>query len=173
LVCTCPGSSQFEPFLEWIVAVANTASPPLVHSVSYGDVESDLSATMMQRFSTEVAKLGIRGVSVIVSSGDDGAGNNPARGGAQFCKFSPSFPASSPYVTTIGATQGPEEGTAEIACSSKTNGVISSGGGFSNVFPMPTYQSKAVIGYFHISGKTGGFNRTGRAYPDVSLLGHN
>jgi len=169
-----PGSSQFEPFLEWIIAVANVSNPPLVHSVSYGDMESDLSPEMMNRFSVEVQKLGLRGVSVIVSSGDDGVGNNPIRNGKQFCGWNPSFPASDPFVTTIGATQGPESGLPEIGCSSKAGGVISSGGGFSKVFTQPKYQKEAVQGFLdQIAGKKSGFNATGRAYPDVSLLGYN
>jgi subtilase family serine protease len=53
-------------------------------------------------------------------AGDDGVGNFPARQGAQYCGFNPSFPASSPYVVAVGATQGPEAGNPEIACSSLT-----------------------------------------------------
>jgi subtilase family serine protease len=41
--------------------------------------------------------------------------------------FCLSFPASSPYVTAVGATQGPESGTAEIVCTSDAGGVITTG----------------------------------------------
>ena len=48
-----------------------------------------------------------------------------------------------------------------------------SGGGFSNIFPQPDYQSTAVENYLDALGSTnaGLFNRTGRAFPDVSAQG--
>lgn len=59
----------------------------------------------------------------------------------------PSFPATCPYVTSVGATQmnsGSSVSDPESACAS----VIYSGGGFSNVFAQPSYQSSAVSSYF-------------------------
>jgi len=41
--------------------------------------------------------------------------------------YFPSFPATSPYVTAVGATMGPESGTEEIACQSQLGGVITTG----------------------------------------------
>jgi len=41
--------------------------------------------------------------------------------------YFPSFPATSPYVTAVGGTQGPESGTEEIACQSQEGGVITTG----------------------------------------------
>ena len=43
-------------------------------SVSYGDHERTLSAEYMERINLEFQKIGIRGVSVLFASGDDGAG---------------------------------------------------------------------------------------------------
>ena len=50
-----------------------------------------------------------------------------------------------------------------------------SGGGFSNIFGRPDYQSAAVEGYLDALGSTndGLFNRTGRAFPDVSAQSVN
>ena len=50
-----------------------------------------------------------------------------------------------------------------------------SAGGFSNIFPQPSYQASAVSGYLTTLGQTnaGLFNATGRAYPDVSTQGVN
>lgn len=56
------------------------------------------------------------------------------------------FPSTCPYVTSIGATQinpGATVADPEVACQE----VIFSGGGFSNVFPMPSYQQAAVQNY--------------------------
>ena len=74
----------------------------------------------------------------------------------------------SPYlishsVTTVGATTNQPD---EVAASF-------SGGGFSNLFPQPAYQSAAVASYLSKLGTnaTGLFNATGRAYPDVAAYG--
>ncbi|RPD55410.1 subtilisin-like protein, partial [Lentinus tigrinus ALCF2SS1-6] len=50
-----------------------------------------------------------------------------------------------------------------------------SGGGFSNIFPRPTYQSAAVENYLNTIGGTnaGLFNSSGRAFPDISARGVN
>jgi tripeptidyl-peptidase-1 len=89
--------------------------------------------------------------------------------------YFPTFPATSPYVTAVGATQGPEAGDTEIACQSQEGGVITTGGGFSTYFPAPSWQQDAVEGYFtslhpeHTPRP--GYNPLGRGFPDVALLG--
>ena len=42
--------------------------------MSYGDHERTLSAEFMNRINLEFQKIGVRGVSVLFASGDDGAG---------------------------------------------------------------------------------------------------
>jgi hypothetical protein len=70
---------------------------------------------------------------------------------------------------------GPENGDPEIACQSQLGGVITTGGGFSTYNPTPSWQTDAVNAYFDaLDGRntpTSGFNRHGRGYPDVSLIG--
>eukprot|EP00475_Leptophrys_vorax_P018260 TRINITY_DN2489_c0_g1_i1.p1 TRINITY_DN2489_c0_g1~~TRINITY_DN2489_c0_g1_i1.p1 ORF type:complete len:558 (-),score=141.00 TRINITY_DN2489_c0_g1_i1:36-1709(-) len=168
--------SAQDPFVTWVEQASNAKNPPMVVSISYGGYES--STSDMNLFNTEAMKLGLRGVSIIVSSGDDGAANSAARSTASYCGYYASFPASSPYVTAVGATQGPESGKAEIACSSQTGGVVTSGGGFSKVYAQPGYQKNHVARYFQTArsenrSPVAGFNANGRGYPDVSLLGYN
>lgn len=70
---------------------------------------------------------------------------------------------TSPSVTTVGATTNqPDEAAASF-----------SGGGFSNYFAQPSYQSAAVASYLSKLGTnaTGLFNASGRAYPDVAAYG--
>jgi tripeptidyl-peptidase-1 len=74
--------------------------------------------------------------------------------------------------------KGPESDKPEISCSSDTGGVITSGGGFSNLYPRPSWQTSAVESYLAYinsssSTPTSGFNISGRAYPDISVLGYN
>lgn len=109
----------------------------------------------------------------------DGTYNNGDSG-----RFNPSFPGTCPYVTSVGATQVPTgtnivvdlaTGTQpEMACET----VIFSGGGFSNVFPIPAYQEAAVSHYLsHYPPPYGAdrYNNSGkvRAFPDVSANGAN
>ena len=68
-----------------------------VFSISYAGLE-DLSNTEQKRQCNELMKLGLQGVSVLVSSGDDGVGSNC--GGT----FQVKYPSSCPYVTSVGGT---------------------------------------------------------------------
>ncbi|XP_061222517.1 tripeptidyl-peptidase 1 isoform X3 [Neopsephotus bourkii] len=127
-----------EPFLAWLLLLSNMSSLPWVHSVSYGDDEDSLSVAYMERINVEFMKAAARGLTILFASGDDGAGCRRVRSGNH--TFRPSFPASSPYVTTVGGTtfKNPFLVTAEV-----TDYI--SGGGFSNVFPMPQYQASTPV----------------------------
>lgn len=166
-----------DSFLAWIKEVAATENPPLVHSISYGAVEPELPKAVANAFNTEAKKLGVQGVSIFVSSGDDGVANFQARKNPKKCGYNPSFPASSPYVTAVGATQGPESGDEEVACTSNGGGVITTGGGFSTIFSAPKYQQQAIADYFAglstAQQPAAGYVATGRGYPDVAMAGYN
>ena len=153
-----------EPFLEWMVAVGNMSEVPYVHSVSYGDVESSLSVTYMKRINVEFMKAGVRGLTILFASGDDGAA-------CKNDKFSPNFPVSSPYVTAVGGTALSNPFTI-----SGEYGYEISGGGFSNVFLQPSYQTEKVAFYLTKMENLPAqkyFNKTGRAYPDISALSNH
>lgn len=86
-------------------------------------------------------KLGLLGTSVFFGSGDDGVAEHKCLGPKRDV-FSPAQFPSCPYITAVGGTKlpaGGKVGDAEVAVES-----YSSGGGFSNVFPTPKYQQKAV-----------------------------
>jgi len=162
-----------DPFTDWVYAVDNEPNAPFVHSISYGGYEYE--STTMDSFNLELQKLGLRGMSVIISSGDDGVANYNARGDASQCGYNPSFPATSPFATAVGATQGPESNSDEVACTSSTGGLITTGGGFSTIFDRPSYQDKQVTNYLNIVSPQpyAGFNTKGRGIPDVAIMGHN
>merc|ERR1712166_506034 len=127
-------------FYEYLIAVAQQKEPVLVHSISYGAPEQEIESSAKDSFDTEMIKLGLMGVTVMASSGDDGVSSQAARStqqGKSACGYTPSFPASSPYVTAVGATQGIETGGPELACGSSTGGLISTGGGFSDYYEQP------------------------------------
>jgi tripeptidyl-peptidase-1 len=151
------------------------ANPPLVNSISYGSNEASLPSVLTKQFNNEAMKAGTIGVSIFVSSGDDGAAGSAARSSASACGYAPSFPATSPYVTAVGATQGPESNSKEVVCSSKTGGVITSGGGFSTKYAAPSWQTAAIATYLKTASPApvSGYSKTGRGYPDLALAGFN
>jgi len=157
-----------------------------VVSTSYGSNEADLSAKYEQRQCMEYMKLALKGVSILYSSGDFGvAGNggqciNPITGAYNNGSngiFNPSFPGTCPYVTSVGATMV-MNGSTVHSPESASERVIFSGGGFSNVFAMPSYQKQAMATYFAENAPPYGADRfnnsqTVRGYPDVSANGVN
>nr|KAF6325903.1 tripeptidyl peptidase 1 [Myotis myotis] len=154
-----------EPFLQWLLLLSNESALPPVHTASYGDDEDSLSSAYIQRVNTEFMKAAARGLTLLFASGDSGAGCWSTSGRHQ---FRPSFPASSPYVTTVGGTsfKNPFRVTSEVVD-------YISGGGFSNVFPRPSYQEEAVAKFLSSSPQlppSSYFNASGRAYPDVAAL---
>jgi len=60
-------------------------------------------------------KLGMQGVSIVLASGDSGVAGPAGDDNADGCLgtgqiFSPDFPATCPYITTVGATYLPPTG---------------------------------------------------------------
>ncbi|KAM9466602.1 tripeptidyl-peptidase 1 [Clarias gariepinus] len=168
-VFTNPGRHETqEPFLQWMLLLSNMSAVPWVHTISYGDDEDSLSTAYMNRINNEFMKAGLRGISMLFASGDSGAGCWHL---TKENVFRPSFPASSPYVTTVGGTsfKNPFKLTYEVTD-------FISGGGFSNVFAMPDYQVGAVSAYLKGAKSLppeSYFNRSGRAYPDMAALSDN
>lgn len=144
-------------------------------------------------------KLGLQGVSVVVASGDSGVGGRVGQNGhTNGCLgddgkvFNPDYPGTCPYLTMVGSTYIPPGGSVSTEGSEVATTSFSSGGGFSNIYPIPDYQKDAVEAYFTNAdpivqaypyysasnltgvGANGGiYNRNGRGYPDVSALGDN
>eukprot|EP01128_Nolandella_sp_AFSM9_P004292 TRINITY_DN18_c0_g1_i1.p1 TRINITY_DN18_c0_g1~~TRINITY_DN18_c0_g1_i1.p1 ORF type:complete len:585 (-),score=171.21 TRINITY_DN18_c0_g1_i1:111-1865(-) len=166
---------QGDIFMEFIQEVAKDPSPPQVYSISYGGPESLNPHSSMTGFNNELCKLGLRGITMFVASGDDGVAGSQARGNPSMCGFNPDYPASCPYITSVGATMGPEIQKPEEVCQSDAGSIITTGSGFSAFFTQPSYQSAAVANWF-ATGKNippkSMFATGGRAYPDVSALGN-
>jgi tripeptidyl-peptidase-1 len=139
----------------------------------------------------EYMKLGLAGTTFLFSSGDYGvAGNgdtcctNPSCAGGMYNTdssgtFNPGFPASCPYITAVGATQIKPNVTVNATSPEQAFETgIYSGGGFSNIFPLPKYQANAVSSYYstHAPPYTSmqyNDSQAVRGYPDVSANGAN
>merc|ERR1712137_69239 len=154
------------------------------------------AAGYVARTNTEFQKIGLKGTSLFAASGDSGA-NCRTDGGCTGTVLHASFPGSSPYITTVGATQlsNPEynldvtpaactalassykcaSGGTEVAVSQPVAG-FTSGGGFSTYTPRPSYQDTVVEQYLK-SGvalpPSTFFNSSNRGYPDVAAMGNN
>ncbi|PYH83323.1 subtilisin-like protein [Aspergillus uvarum CBS 121591] len=175
--------------------------PTNVISASYGQAEKDLPVAYTKRQCNEFLKLGLQGHSILFASGDYGVASFAGDGGnANGCLgpeakiFNPQYPSNCPYVTSVGGTMLYADQTYEDRESvmhvnlGGTASNFSSSGGFSNYFPQPEYQKKAVATYFKRAHLTypyyselevdfnttkGLYNRIGRAYPDVAANGAN
>ena len=89
----------------WLIEMANMLEPPLVMSISYGIEERWIDSNYMNAFNTQAIKLGVMGVTLLSSSGDDGATSWSVRDHPENCAYFPVFPNTSPYVLSVGGTQ--------------------------------------------------------------------
>ncbi|CAF1285942.1 unnamed protein product [Didymodactylos carnosus] len=164
---------------------------PLVYSISYGDSENEIGRSLVQICDFQFMKMGLTGKSVFVAAGDSGTSfvDNVCRD-----NFVSIYPASSPYITSVGGTQliGSDDNECKryiaqapnicleeiVAYTTPLTGCsITSGGGFSTFSMAPEYQKKHIDDYFQIGIDTlppvTFFNNSNRAYPDLSLLAFN
>ncbi|KAF3073462.1 Tripeptidyl-peptidase sed2 [Trichoderma lentiforme] len=161
-------SESLEPYLEFARHLLDLDDDqlPSVVSISYGANEQLFPKAYAQQVCDIFGQLGTRGVSIVVSSGDIGPGMScQSNDGTKKQKFMPSFPATCPYVTSVG-------GTFEISPEIAAN---FSSGGFSDYFDRPKWQDETVGKYLELHGEEWKdyYNPTGRGFPDVAAQGVN
>lgn len=168
--------------------------PTNVISISYGGGESDLPAYYLERQCNEIMKLGLQGTTVVMSSGDDGVGSyegdfglETGCAGPDATVFYPDADATCPYVLAVGSTQFNAVGNSSTEFTESATARFPSGGGFSNYFPAPEWQTSHIESYFdEVSLAFTGYETAGddfsevgdgvyhiggRGYPDVSAIG--
>merc|ERR1719261_319555 len=97
-------NSQYS-LLNWANQINSMSDAPLVHSVSYGNDEVQQSSTQyMYTCNTAFMKAGVRGLSILFASGDQGVCGRSGCGLFMHSVFHPDFPGASPYITTVGGT---------------------------------------------------------------------
>ncbi|TAQ90266.1 hypothetical protein B7494_g1422 [Chlorociboria aeruginascens] len=192
--------------------MCGTYVPTNVISLSYGGQEVDVPINYQKRQCLEYMKLGLQGVSFLFASGDSGvsASIDGPTGciGPDLNVFNPTWPGTCPYVTSVGATKVypgftvyDNESAVYDPAGFPYSVNYSSGGGFSNIYPIPDYQQAHVAAFFSdhnppypyysaltndtgditqlpdiaaLVGTSGGiYNRIGRGIPDVSANGDN
>ncbi|KAH9179049.1 subtilisin-like protein [Lactarius sanguifluus] len=127
-------SGTDDDLMSWLKYILDQENIPQTISISYSNVERTLSREYAINVCDQFAKLGVRGVSVIVSSGNNGIGDGTCMRDNGTVRFEPRFPGTCPYVTVVGGTTDYEP---EVAAEF-------SGGGFSDYFKRPTYQEEAA-----------------------------
>ncbi|KAF8260093.1 subtilisin-like protein [Lactarius quietus] len=154
-----------DAFQEWLKHLLAQKNIPRTISTSYGVPEKNLPPEYTAALCDLFMQLGARGVSVLFSTGDNGVGRGDCKDPSGVVRFSPTFPSTCPYVTSVGGTtkQLPEEAAPF------------SGGGFSNHFPRPEFQDEAVPTFLRKLGDqyAGLYNAAGRGIPDVSAQALN
>ncbi|KAH8979446.1 subtilisin-like protein [Lactarius akahatsu] len=154
-----------DEYLMWMAHLVPKEKIPQTMSVSYGVNEKDVPAEYAWSVCGMFMQLGARGVSILFSSGDNGVGVGNCQDTSGRVRFIPKFPATCPYITSVGGTTSSlPEVAAEL-----------SGGGFSNYFARPAYQNVVVPAFLRSLGNQydGMYNPGGRGVPDVSAQALN
>jgi kumamolisin len=172
----CPGADVAVYFASWdqkgwidLLDQLTSGHPatPVAISISYGLAEeaADWSQGAMTSINHRLQIAAMMGITVCVSSGDDGT--SCQLGGS---RAHVAFPGSSPFVLSVGGTMLVESGGVvdevvwwEPPGRRTPNGGGATGGGVSALNPRPAWQTVAV----------GSLNRTsfdGRVVPDVAAL---
>jgi len=133
---------------------------PSVISISWGSAESEWTSQGIQALDQAFQDAAVLGVTVFAASGDQGSSDGVDDGLAHV-----DYPASSQYVTGCGGTRltASRGGVvSQVVWDDLPNGGAT-GGGVSDVFPLPSWQEGADV---PPSANPGG--RIGRGVPDVS-----
>ncbi|KAJ7636380.1 subtilisin-like protein [Roridomyces roridus] len=146
------GDDAATEYMDTINFLLAQDEPPTVFSTSYANEEVQLTQAVSTTVCNGYMQLAALGISMLFASGDGGAADNVVG----CTTLIPMFPSTCPYVTSVGGTffQPP-------------TAFISSAGGFSNYFPVPSYQAADTAAYLKSIGTTnqGFYNPSGRVSP--------
>ena len=194
----------------WLFQMANDMfnrkEVPDILSISYGWAERDQcsitncenkpSSVYVNRVNNEFMKLALRGITLVVASGDAGSpGRTNEECDSSGNLINPVLPGSSPWILSVGATFVKESNKSynfktplcqENKCASgldsqsinfnQTGWTTGAGFGIYLTERRPKWQKSFVEKYLNskvsLPNKKN-WNVNGRGYPDVSLVGHN
>ena len=142
-------------------ATHDDTNKPSILSISWGGPESAWTQQAMMSMDQAFQSAAAMGVTVCVASGDDGSTDGVGDGLNHV-----DFPASSPNVLACGGTELLASGntiTNETVWNELANSEGASGGGISDVFPLPSWQSAA-----NVPASANPNHKVGRGVPDVA-----
>jgi kumamolisin len=140
-------------------AIHDAANRPSVVSISWGGPEESWSTQARRAFEVATQDGALQGVTILAASGDQGASDGAPTGTREV-----DFPASSPYVVGCGGTRLDLSGgriVSEVVWNDLVQGEGATGGGVSEGFARPAYQSGSAV-----PTAPNGF--AGRGVPDVA-----
>jgi kumamolisin len=163
-----PGAAQkvyFAPntdqgFMDAVSSAIQDSDVSII-SISWGEAESGYTTQTLNSFNQIFQDAVTLGKTIFVASGDNGSSDGVSDGQNHV-----DFPASSPYVvgcggTTLEASANGSTIASETVWNEDAQGEGATGGGVSNVFPLPSYQANANVPAPQNSSG-------GRGVPDVS-----
>jgi len=147
-------------FLDGVTAaIHDTTNRPSVISISWGSPEDSWTAQARAALNSAIEDAATLGITVLVAAGDGGASDGVPSGPPTV-----DFPASSPFATGCGGTRLQLSGgtiSSEVVWNELAIGEGATGGGISEAFPLPSYQTAAQV--------PAAPNRfVGRGVPDVA-----
>jgi kumamolisin len=142
------------------LAIHDTVNKPSVISISWGSAEANWTDQAKTSFDQALQTAAALGVTVCCASGDNGSGDGETDGKAHV-----DFPASSPSALGCGGTKLVASGTTITSETVWNENPTSSasGGGVSDFFPVPTYQTTSGI-----PPSANPDDHTGRGVPDIA-----
>jgi len=156
VVYFCPNTDQ--GFTDAIsTAIHDTTNNPSVISISWGGPESSWTTQAMTALDAACQSAAALGITITVAAGDNGSTDGATGDNVD-------FPASSPHVLACGGTKLDASGStivSEVVWNELAVNDGATGGGVSNVFPLPSWQANAKVPAPAVSGG-------GRGVPDVS-----
>jgi kumamolisin len=142
-------------------ATHDDTNKPSVLSISWGGPESSWTQQAMTSMDQAFQSAAAMGVTICVAAGDDGSTDGVTDGLNHV-----DFPASSPNVLACGGTELEASGNSisnETVWNELANNEGATGGGISDVFPPPSYQSSA-----NVPTSANSNHNAGRGVPDVA-----
>ena len=163
-----PGATQvvyFAPntdrgFVDAVTTAVHAVPTPTAVGISWGQPEDSWTGQTRSALHQAFADAAALGVTVCVSAGNNGSGDAVGDGRAHV-----DFPASSPHALACGGTTLHADPTTGAIISETVwnDGTESAtGGGISDVFPLPSWQANAGV------PDAAGTWRRGRGVPDVA-----
>lgn len=142
-------------------AVHDTTNNPSILSISWGGPESSWTQQAMTSMDEAFQSAAAMGVTVCVAAGDDGSTDGVSDGLNHV-----DFPASSPNVLACGGTTLEASGnsiSSETVWNELASNEGATGGGISDVFPLPSWQNGVGVPPSANAGA-----HVGRGVPDVA-----
>jgi kumamolisin len=137
-------------------AIHDKTHKPTIISISWGHAECNWTVQSMTAFDSAAQDAAALGITICAAAGDHGSSDNVADGANHV-----DFPASSPHILACGGTTL-RSADGNITSETVWNDGVklgATGGGYSNLFALPAWQSS-----LRIQPPSG----SGRGVPDVS-----